>query len=318
MYKKYKIGIAALGIVMAVALILAAWPYLRGTTIAVLEPMGHIARREQQLIVFGSILSLFVVVPVFGLLFYILWKYRASNTKASYAPDWDRNNWYEAAWWLIPTILILVLSVVTWNSTHELDPYKKLQSSAKPLTIQVVALNWKWLFIYPESNIATVNYVQFPKERPVEFVITSDTTMNSFWIPQLGGQVYAMSGMSTKLHLIADGAATYRGLSANISGEGFARMTFEARSTSQADFDTWVTSVKQSRGQRLNETTYAKLAEPTQGYAITKYPTVDRSLYDTIVMKYMKPAGPTSTPRQQEMNHEHQHHTMPGMDHGDM
>lgn len=317
MYRKYKIAIALVGGFCVLALVVAAYLYLKGTTIAVLEPMGHIARREQQLIVFASALSLLVVIPVFGLLFFILWKYRASNTKAPYQPDWDRHNGYEAAWWLIPTLLILVLSVVTWNSTHELDPYKKLSSSKKPLTIQVVALNWKWLFIYPEANIATVNYVQFPSDRPIEFVITSDATMNSFWIPQLGGQVYAMSGMSTKLHLIADGDGRYRGVSANISGEGFARMTFEARSSSQTAYDQWVRSIQQNRGQHLNAQTYAKLAEPTKGYPVTRYPAVDAMLYDTIVMKYMKPAGPTNAAPKAE---EHQHHTMPmqGMDHGDM
>ena len=321
MYKKYIRALAVLGVLAAIGLSIAGWLYVRNANVALLNPAGHIAERESHLMMFAAALSLVVVVPVFALLFGIAWRYRASNTKATYKPDWDHNNWYESAWWLIPTCLILVLSVVTWNSSHELDPYRKLAGTAKPLQVQVVALNWKWLFIYPEQNLATVSYLTLPQNRPVEFTITSDATMNSFWIPQLGGQIYAMTGMSTKLHLLPEQIGTFTGASANISGEGFAHMTFKTNVVSQPAFDDWVAHAKRLPPQvlPLSQKTYKELAEPTQGYAPTTYPRVDKDLFDSILMKYMKTAPPTAAPKPEEHTDEHQH-TMPmsGMDHMDM
>jgi len=261
---------------------------LHNHTIAVLSPKGTIAKQELDLLVTATLLMLIVVIPVFVLTFTIAWKYRAGNPNATYAPDWDHSRAAETVWWAVPFLLILVLSVITWRSSHELDPFKPLASTNQPVTIQVVALQWKWLFIYPQQRIATVNYVRFPVNTPVNFVITSDAPMNSFWIPQLGGQIYAMAGMSTRLHLIATAAGSYYGSSANLSGQGFAGMNFIAKATSQTDFDAWVATSKQSPNA-LTWDEYAKLARPSQNNPTSTYSLAGADPYDTVVMKYMKP-----------------------------
>jgi cytochrome o ubiquinol oxidase subunit 2 len=232
---------------------------------------------------------LIVVIPVFVLTFGIAWKYRASNTKAKYSPDWDHNRTAETIWWLIPTAIIGVLAIITWQSSHDLDPYKALDSARKPVTVQVVALQWKWLFIYPEQGIASVNMLEFPEDTPVNFEITGDAPMNSFWIPQLGGQVYAMAGMTTKLHLMADKPGNYDGSSANLSGQGFAGMRFTAKAVTQADFDAWTTSMRRSP-TALTTSEYNNLAKPSENNAVKSYVATEPDLYDRIIMKYMMPS----------------------------
>ena len=153
---------------------------------------------------------LIVVIPVIFMTLYFAWKYRESNTSATYTPNWSYSHRIEAVVWAVPIAIILVLGTITWKTTHELDPYKPLESSVKPITIEVVSLDWKWLFIYPDQHIATVNEIQFPANTPVNFKITSDTVMNVFFIPQLGSQIYAMAGMQTQVNLIADAPGTYR------------------------------------------------------------------------------------------------------------
>jgi len=189
---------------------------------------------------------------------------------------------------IFPLIIILILSVITWKSSHQLNPFKPLTSDKKPVTIQVVALQWKWLFIYPEQGIATVNFIQFPEKRPVNFEITADAPMNSFWIPQLGGQIYAMPAMRTKLHLIADEVGTYRGLSTNISGKGFAGMTFNAKASSEAEFEQWVSEVKRS-GKSLEFANYKQLVEPSEYVPVSYYSLPDRNLFDQIMQQYEPP-----------------------------
>jgi cytochrome o ubiquinol oxidase subunit 2 len=275
-----------LGVVSASAIYL-----LRGNDIAVLNPTGEIAKKQLDLIIFTSALSLLIVIPVFAMTIYIVWKYRVSNTKkTTYNPDWDRSKSAEAVWWLIPLLLISVLAVVTWKSSHELDPYRTLSSTKKPITVQVIALQWKWLFIYPEQDIATVNFLQIPKDTPITFDITADAPMNSFWIPKLGGQVYAMSGMQTELHLLADKAGDYAGSSANISGDGFAGMKFTARASSQQEFDTWVQSTKASSNV-LDQAAYDNLAKPSKDNPPVYYSSSDKGLYSGVMMKYMMPEG---------------------------
>ncbi len=256
--------------------------------IAVLNPKGMIAHQESDLIITSTLLMLIVVIPVFVMSFIFAWKYRASNKKAKYDPDWDKSVVAESIWWGVPCIIILVLSILAWKSTHTLDPYKPIDVTTKPLKIQVVALQWKWLFIYPEQNIATVNFFQFPEKTPVDFEITADAPMNSFWIPQLSGQIFAMPGMKTKLHVIADGVGNYRGSSANISGTGFAGMTFVAKSSTQADFDEWVESVKQSP-KALNLDEYKQLAAPSTNNPVASYVLASEDLHNWIIMKYMMP-----------------------------
>ena len=269
-----------LGVVLSVA------NYLHTHSIAVLNPQGFIANKERGLIVTITLLMLVVVIPVFALTFAIAWKYRESNTAAPYTPEWDHNRWVEAVWWAVPLVLIAIISLISWRSSHELDPFMPLRSNNPPITIQVVALQWKWLFIYPEQNIATVNFVQFPENTPVNFQITADAPMNSFWIPQLGGQIYAMAGMSTQLHLMADKAGSYRGSSANLSGQGFADMKFIAKSSTGGDFDSWIRSVKHSQNNLTLEG-YNKLAQPSQNNPVVTYSSKPSTLYDTILTKYM-------------------------------
>lgn len=281
-YRFILLGLVIVGF-LAVAVI-----YLQHTSIPVLEPRGIIAYKERRLIFFALLLSLIVVIPVFTLLFVFAWRYREGNTKAKYSPNLAGNRPAEALWWFIPTVLITILSIVTWNATHALDPYKPLVSSVRPIDVQVVALDWKWLFIYPEQNIASVNLVKFPENTPVNFEITADAPMNSFWIPQLGGQIYAMPGMSTQLHLMASSDGTFNGSSANISGDGFAGMSFVAQSSSAAQFNDWVQSVKQS-SQSLSQQAYSKLSSPSEYNPISYYSSAANNLYNTIILKYMVP-----------------------------
>ncbi len=286
--------VLVVSILLFIAIVLVAVWFLAGKNIAVFNSAGTIADQQRELIIFASLLSLVVVLPVFGLTFYVAWKYRASNKKARYEPNWDHNTKLESLWWGIPLALIVVLSVITWVSSYRLDPFRPIASNEKPLEVQVVALQWKWLFIYPEQNMATVNFVQFPEDRPVNFTITSDAPMNSFWIPQLGGQMYAMSGMSTQLYLMADQPGEYRGSSANISGEGFADMVFTAKSSTQADFDAWVDQVKSSP-DKLDMRAYQTLALPSTTEPSTAYATVDSGLYDDIVKQFMPHSQPSGT-----------------------
>lgn len=268
---------------------LVGFGLLHGHDIAVLNPAGTVAQQERQLIYFALALSLVVVLPVFAMLFGFAWRYRADNPKKTkYSPDWDHNVAIETIWWLVPSVLILILSVAAWNSSHRLDPFRPLASTTKPMTIQVVALDWKWLFIYPRQNIATVNYVQFPVNTPVTFDITADAPMNSFWIPQLGGQIYAMPGMATQLHLAASQLGNFYGSSANISGQGFAGMHFTAQASSEHDFTNWVRSVKQAPNT-LSFKAYDNLAQPSQNNPRAYYASSQPNLYDIIIMKYMEP-----------------------------
>jgi len=260
----------------------------QGHSFPVLSPDGMIASKEKTLILTVTGLMLIVVIPVFILTFGIAWKYRASNTTAKYTPNWDHNNWLEAIWWGLPCLIIIGVSILAWKSSHELDPYQHIAYNKKAITIELVSLPWKWLFIYPEQHIATVNMVEFPEQTPVNFLITSDAPMNSFWIPQLGGQIYAMPGMSTQLNLIADHSGHYQGSSANLSGAGFAGMKFTANATSQTDFDQWVSSVQQS-GSPLPFDTYNVLAAPSKNNPVTYFSTPPADLYNQVIMKYMAP-----------------------------
>jgi cytochrome o ubiquinol oxidase subunit 2 len=282
MKKRQMIGIYGL-----LALLLAVIVLLRHHNFAVLNPAGQIASKERNLIIFAAALSFLVVVPVFSMTIYIVWKYRASK-KSTYNPDWDHSRTAETIWWTVPTLLILILAVVTWNSAHDLDPFKPIASSNPSINIQVIALDWKWLFIYPQLHIASLNMMEFPKDTPVNLQITSDAPMNSLWIPQLSGQVYAMSGMSTQLHIMATKLGDYRGVSANISGRGFAGMHFLARASTQSDFDIWVSQIKQN-GNALNSAEYGALVVPTENSQVAYYSPVGDDIYDSVISKYNGP-----------------------------
>ncbi len=281
-HTKILFGVLLAGVVIG----LTAW-YLRGYPISVLQPAGEIGTKERNLIILCVLLAGGIVVPVFGLLFYFAWKYRESNHHAKYEPDQEGHWQIETIWWLIPTALLVVISVITWRSSYALDPFKPL-AGGKPLHIQVVAMDWKWLFIYPEQRIASVNEVAIPVGQPVDFEITSDTVMSSFWDPQLGGQMYAMPGMSTQLNLRATKPGDYRGVSANIGGKGFADMKFMIKAMDTSGYSAWLATTKAS-GKPLDAKVYARLSQPGVMKQPVYYSAVPSDLYDTIVMKYMMP-----------------------------
>ena len=266
---------------------------LSGCNMTLLNPTGQVGLEQRNLIITATLLMLLVVVPVIVMTFLFAWKYRATNTDAVYTPKWSHSTKIEIAVWAVPVLIIIALGYVTYVSTHALDPYKPLESDVKPITIEVVSLDWKWVFIYPEQGIATVNKIVFPTNTPVNFKVTSDSVMNSFFIPGLGGQIYAMAGMQTKLHLIANRDAEMEGISANYSGAGFTGMKFKAISTSQENFDAWVSEVKKAPKQ-LEKAEYEALTKPSQNNPVELYSSVTPNLFQFIVDKYegMKPGKP--------------------------
>ncbi|MCY9513239.1 ubiquinol oxidase subunit II [Paenibacillus apiarius] len=228
----------------------------------VLDPKGPIAEQQRDLMMISTVLTSLVIVPVLILTAIIVWRYRdRTGRKAKYAPDWEHSTKLEVIWWGIPILIITVLGLITIKGTYALEPSKPLESDKKALTIQVTSLDWKWLFQYPEQGIATVNAVHFPEGVPIRFEITADSPMNSFWIPQLGGQMYAMSGMAMTLYLQADERGQYWGSGANFTGKEFAKMYFDVKSTSQEEFDQWVNEVKAS-SPALTLEGYQQLAKP--------------------------------------------------------
>jgi cytochrome o ubiquinol oxidase subunit 2 len=256
--------------------------------VEVLSPKGWIGLKQSDLLVLATLVMLLVVIPVFMLTFLFPWKYRAGNKAAKYSPDFVKHHIAEAVWWGLPCVIVLVLSVIVWKSSHELDPYRPIESETKTMTIQVVALQWNWLFIYPEQEIASTNFFQFPVNTPIHFEITSDAPMNSFWIPELGGQIYAMPSMQTDLHLIANETGSFDGVSANLSGIGFSGMTFVAKASTQEEFEDWVQSAKQSPNN-LSRDEYQILAKPSTDHPVKTYQLASSDLFKWIIMKYMMP-----------------------------
>jgi len=263
---------------------------LAGCNMDILNPKGDIGAQEKTLLLTATGLMLLVIVPVIVLTLWFAWRYRASNTKAKYDPSWSHSTAVEVVVWTIPLIIVTILGVLTWKSSHELDPYRPLESDAKPVQIDVVSLDWKWLFIYPEYRIATVNEIRFPVDVPVNFRITSASVMNAFFIPQLGSQIYSMAGMTTKLHLIAREPGTYAGISANYSGAGFSGMRFQAVATNQEDFEAWVRNV-QASPQKLTPEAYQALVSPSEHEPVAYYSEAEPTLFDGIIYQYMASAG---------------------------
>lgn len=247
----------------------------------VLKPQGPVAQKEYDLIIFSIILCAIVVIPVIGLLVYIVFRYRDKpGNNAPYTPEWDDSKTLEIIWWGIPIVIIGILGFFTAKTTYELveppDP------NVKPITIQVTSLDWKWLFQYPEQEIATVNYVEIPEDKPVQFVLTSDAPMNSFWVPQLGGQVYTMPGMAMPLWLQADHPGEYFGSGANFTGEGFAHMNFKVVAKPEQEFEKWVASVKEE-APPLTEMGYAELAKPGVAEKMSFSSIPPLLFYDTVM-----------------------------------
>lgn len=282
MKKLLGVGLPVIGLGSVIAMMVIA---AQGVSMPLVDTKGFIGNSQRDLLYFATLIMLIVVVPVFVLVAFISWRYREGNKKAKYLPEWAGNKWLELVWWGVPIIIILVLSVITWRSSHSLDPYKPLDQAKTPLKVQVVALQWKWLFIYPEADVAAVGEMAMPVNTPVEFTITSDAPMNSFWIPQLGGQIYAMSGMSTKLHLDANEPGDYRGVSANLSGEGHASMTFTAKARTDKEYAEWIANIHRT-GEPLDTVQYEKLRLPSKHDGVKYYHLTTPNLYDSIVQRY--------------------------------
>ena len=275
---------------------------VHGKNVALFNPKGLIAHEQLSLMVFTVTVLLAIAVPTLFILFFTAWKYRESNAKATYAPGARHSKLLDLSMWLIPTAFMLVLAIVMWSATHRLIPQQTIAADAKPLRIQVVSMRWKWLFIYPDHNIATVNFVQVPLNTPVQFELTADEApMSSFWIPNLGGQLYSMTGHVNRLNLLADTPGDYPGSSAEINGAGFSGMKFTARASSMEDFDRWVQEVKQSPDV-LDTATYESVLKPSENNPTAFYSAFEPSLYENVLMKY---AG----------SHDHQPATHEGGEH---
>lgn len=249
----------------------------------VLDPVGPVGRKEYHLIILSTVLVAIVIIPVIALLVFIVYRYRDKpGNKAPYTPEWSESKWLEIIWWGIPVVIIAILATVTVKETFNLT--KPPKNSGEPITIQVTSLDWKWMFTYPDQKIATVNYVEIPAGRPVQFVLTSDAPINSFWVPALGGQEYTMPGMALRLWLQADQTGTFVGKGANFSGKGFTHMSFNVVSKSEADFNKWVKNVKKTSPE-LTTQGYANLKKPSVLDNTKTFSSYPDGLYMDIVMK---------------------------------
>lgn len=259
---------------------------LAGCSSALMDPKGQIGAEQRTLILTAFGLMQIVVLPVIVMALLFAWRYRRSNHKAAYTPDWAHNNWIEGVIWFIPCVIIIFLAGLTWYTSHSLDPHRGIDSDAEPLEIQAVSLDWKWLFIYPEEGIATVNEIAFPTDVPVRFRVSSGSVMNAFFIPDLGSQIYAMAGMDNQVNLIADREGIYGGRSTNYSGAGFSEMTFKAIATSQEGYDEWLEEVRDSSDTLSFPEGYAELAQPTEKHPVEYYSEVSSGMYEGILNSF--------------------------------
>ncbi len=272
------VGAAALWIIISIL--------LRDTDIALLNPKGVIADEQHWLLVTSTLIMLAFAVPIMLAIYFFAWRYREDNQKTDYSPDTTESKPYLLFAWGGPSIIVIILALIMLPATQRLEPQEPIASDKEQLTVQVVALNWKWLFIYPEQNIASLNFTQIPVDTPVRFELTADgAPMSSFWVPHLGGMLYVMTGHVNPLHLMGDTVGDYPGNSAEINGHGFAEMKFTARVSTQEDFDAWVEEVRQSPSA-LSQFEYDKLREPSENNPPEFFSNPEPNLYSSIVSKY--------------------------------
>jgi len=264
---------------------------LGGCDFTVLAPAGDIAAQQRDLLVISTLLMLLIIVPVMVLIVVFAWRYRSTNKAAAYDPDWDHSTKLELVIWAAPLMIIICLGALTWLGTHLLDPYRPIDRigpgrpvarEVEPLTVEVVAIDWKWMFIYPEYGVATVNEMAAPVDRPIDFRITASSVMNAFYIPALAGMIYAMPGMETKLHAVINHPGRYLGFSANYSGAGFSGMRFAFLGQSTAEFDQWIAQAKAS-GNTLDRARYLEIERPSENEPVQRFGTVDPDLFQAIV-----------------------------------
>lgn len=268
-----------------VLLLLMATLSLTGCEFLLFDPKGPIASQQKDLIIFSFVVMLFVVIPTIIIAVVFGVKYRASNTDNDYQPEWAHSNKVEFVVWSIPIVIIIILGIITYKTSFSLDPRQPIASEKQTMRVHVVALDWKWLFIYPEQEVASVNELAIPVNQPVEFLITSDTVMNAFFVPQLGSMIYAMAGMENQLHLIAEQEGVYRGMSANYSGFGFSGMKFKAHALNASDFNQWVTDVKSAQ-QTLTDARYDQLKEKSKDHPVEYFSYVNPLKFNRIIENY--------------------------------
>lgn len=282
------IPLKSLGRWLRPGLLLALSVFMTGCSSAILAPKGQVGHDQKTLLITATVLMLLVVVPVIIMTLTFAWKYRASNTKARYEPKWSHSTAIEVVVWSIPCMIVLVLAVLTWRSSHSLDPYRPLESETKPVVIEAISLDWKWLFIYPEENIATVNEITFPVNTPLNFKITSDSVMNAFFIPHLGSMIYSMTGMETKLHLIANETGTFPGMSSHYSGAGFSKMHFDANSVTPEEYQAWLAKVR-AQSTAMDQAAFGALVDDKNHdwHPVTYFGTTETGLFDWVVARHM-------------------------------
>ncbi|MEM1287477.1 MAG: ubiquinol oxidase subunit II [Pseudomonadota bacterium] len=279
--------------------IVALFLLLSGCQMVVMDPSGDIAVQQKDLIIYATILMLLVCLPVMVLTCFFAWKYRESNKDATYEPNWDHSISLEIIIWGVPMAIIICIGGLTWVATHRLNPYddlrrisatQEIDPNVQPMQIQVVAMDWKWLFIYPEEGIATVNEFATVVDRPVEFKLTSSTVMNAFYVPAMAGMIYAMEGMETELNAVFNEPGEFMGVSANYNGEGFSQMTYTALAFDEEGFDAWVQQAK-DEGEFLDRSTYVELDKPSISHPVTRYAGIGDGLWDLIINMCTDPAS---------------------------
>jgi cytochrome o ubiquinol oxidase subunit 2 len=258
------------------------FPCLTAGCTGVLDPQGPVGAAEKLILLNSLGIMLAVVIPTILATLGVAWWFRASNSRALYLPDWEYSGRIELVVWAIPAMVVILLGGIGWVGSHDLDPQKPLPAGRKPIEVQVVSLDWKWLFIYPDQGVASVNRLVLPAGMPVHFHLTSATVMNSFFVPQLGSQIYTMPGMTTQLNLQADKPGRYFGLSAQFSGDGFSGMHFSYDAVSQSQFEEWITKAR-SQGPTLDLAGYTRLAQKSADIAPYTYHDVTEGLFATVL-----------------------------------
>lgn len=262
----------------------------------VLNPAGDIAAQQAHMVVMATWLMLIIIVPVIALTLFFAWKYRQGNTEAEYDPEWHHSTSLELVIWTVPLLIVIALGGMTWIGTHKLDPYRPLDridaqrplpSDVKPLEVQVVALDWKWLFFYPEQGIATVNELAAPVDRPIVFKLTASSTMNAFYVPDLAGMIYAMPGMQTELNAVINRPGVFNGMSSHYSGTGFSGMTFKFHGLSNEEFAQWIAQAKKD-GKSLDRKAYLDLVKPSERDPVQRFAMVETGLYDKVLNRCVK------------------------------
>jgi cytochrome o ubiquinol oxidase subunit II len=267
---------------------------LAGCSYGVLNPKGPIGAAEKVILFDATTIMLAVVIPVILCTLGFAWWFRAHNKRAKRRPDWEYSGRIELVTWSIPAMIVMFLGGIAWIGSHDLDPPQALQSDVKPVEIEVVSLDWKWLFIYPDEHVATVNELVIPINAPIHFKLTSGSVMNSFFVPQLGSQIYTMAGMTTQLNLLASQTGTYPGLSAQFSGDGFSDMRFDVRAVPEEEYQAWLNSTHAGT-EFLDTVRYAQLAAPSRNDEPATFGRVAAGLFDYIVHNHGGPiTGPAS------------------------